>query len=302
MQSQPAGAAAGGPVDWDEHVPLSAACLPGCSLAALALASRGVRGRVCQPATLRWLAALRGVPEGPASEIECLEQLSIAEAVFAMKCTVAFAYGQIDLDPAEWSKVARVAKLLHRHPSLVVSLEAHCGLEAPTRTFAHSYSQRCAQAVGRQLAAHGIGQDRIKSVAYGNSRPLVWTCNSHSTVEGTPNRRVEMFLSRGGFEAPGRRAPWEYAVPPGSPPRERLLASDAEPGEDADGVEPHAIGLEGTAQRVHAHLVMVQNRHGQRVYLSTRLLQRLQGTVGQPGITFGLLEDDPAVDGGTESE
>jgi len=70
--------------------------------------------------------------------------------------------------------------------------------------------------VCRALLDAGVEAERMRIRAWGDSRPLVW---AHGEPAGSANRRVELFISLGDFEAPARRRLCAYAVEPGTAPR-----------------------------------------------------------------------------------
>ena len=69
-----------------------------------------------------------------------------------------------------------------------------------------------AEAGDEQLDASLAG--RLHTAAWGNSRPLVWARGDDA---GAANRRVELYLRHGDFEAPTRRPLVDYARRPGAP-------------------------------------------------------------------------------------
>lgn len=197
---------------WWESVPQlfdTAVFLDAHTIAAASVTCRFVQDHLRNPATLRWIADLRGITR--AAGISCLEHLELAEAVADLECSIAFAYGETKLPKTAQPKVSRFANLMARLDKLTISIEAHCGLEAPSHSFATAFTRSRAEAVSRALVAEGIPQNRIHVKAWGFKRPLVW---AFGEPLGAPNRRVELFISTGGFEVPDRRRPSDYAQPP----------------------------------------------------------------------------------------
>eukprot|EP01047_Picozoa_sp_COSAG01_P037310 COSAG01_NODE_2957_length_6795_cov_8.325119_5_plen_217_part_00 len=202
-----------------EHVDLLnlvAPFLEASAIGALSCTCRFARDNLHDPMQLRWLAELRGLdPEQ--SGISSVEHIHIAEALSSMQTSVAFEYQSVRLVPAALPSVRRVADLLLQHTSLSISVEAHCGLEAPTDAGRH-FTKLRALAVKRAMEQHAHAQGgadfplrgRIITRAWSNTRPLVWATapdrlGSRAADPGAANRRVELFLKHGDFEAPRRR-------------------------------------------------------------------------------------------------
>ena len=83
--------------------------------------------------TLRWLADLRGIPHS----LDNFEQLELAEAMANFKSMIFFNWSDTNLANPDHVSLGVVARALHRHSSLSLSIEAHCSLEGmlhlPTR-------------------------------------------------------------------------------------------------------------------------------------------------------------------------
>mmetsp|Transcript_152593 Transcript_152593/g.292209 ORF Transcript_152593/g.292209 Transcript_152593/m.292209 type:complete len:360 (+) Transcript_152593:52-1131(+) len=220
----------------EEQLDGCAVFLDGRSIAAFAGACSFVHNRLHCEATLRWLIALRGLPKD--AGITCVEHVEIAETMAELEGSIQCRYGQTEMNPAARPKIQRFAALLKKHTSLTVSIEAHCGLEAPSHSFARHFSRRRAESVRQAFMVEGVEESRMKIRAWGFTRPLVW---AHGEPEGSPNRRVELFISTpGGFEAPQRRPLSDYAAPPGAdriPGDARPLANGDEEGEDSSEEE-----------------------------------------------------------------
>ena len=82
---------------------------------------------------LRWLADLRGIPHS----LDNFEQLELAEAMANFKSMIFFNWSDTNLANPDHVSLGVVARALHRHSSLSLSIEAHCSLEGmlhlPTR-------------------------------------------------------------------------------------------------------------------------------------------------------------------------
>eukprot|EP01045_Picozoa_sp_COSAG04_P042746 COSAG04_NODE_13658_length_597_cov_0.674699_1_plen_154_part_10 len=138
-----------------------------------------------------------------------------------LETSIAFGYGSLALVYAALPSVTQVVKMLLRHTALTLSIEAHCGLEAGEQ-YAEHFTRRRALAVRRAMERilEDQGHDpellrgRLVTRAWGNSRPLIW---AHGEEPGARNRRVELYLSHGDWEAPQRRPLADYAREPGAP-------------------------------------------------------------------------------------
>jgi len=201
---------------WDsDEVNIVASHLSPRDLGAFAGCCRTVQSNLRSRATLRWLSELRGLDQSSA-QIASIEHIEIAEVMAEVSSTIAFGWGSMDLDPACLPSLRRVARLLHKHPTLSLSIEAHCGLEArwhmPLAGQAQMYTRRRAEVVRDALmseaaeSGYSIDGARARTRAWGCSRPLVWAFNEgyddrHCDPEASArNRRVELFLRSGALE------------------------------------------------------------------------------------------------------
>ena len=89
---------------------------------------------------LRWLADLRGIPHS----LDNFEQLELAEAMANFKSMIFFNWSDTNLANPDHVSLGVVARALHRHSSLSLSIEAHCSLEGmlhlPTRGTNNTHS------------------------------------------------------------------------------------------------------------------------------------------------------------------
>ena len=87
----------------------------------------------------------------------------------------------------------RLAKLIAEHPEYVhVSVEGHADVVGPDN-FNQKLSEDRARAVMEFLVKQGIAQDRLSSIGYGSTRPLVDTKSEYALLL---NRRVEFTVTR----------------------------------------------------------------------------------------------------------
>jgi len=230
------------------EVNLVAVFLDGPAIAALACC-REIQMNLRSKQTLRWLTDLRGFDP---DRIATLEQLELAEAMSELSSSIFFGWGSFDVEAVSTPSLARIADLLSRHSSLVLMIEAHCGLEArfhmPLPGDARRFTKGRAQVVYSALAevALRIGKPledgRVLTRAWGCSRPLEWAFRPGYFGPGDAeasarNRRVELYLRSNDFEAPRRRRRSEIPLPPGLPPLEDRLEEEgpeaAEAAQDA---------------------------------------------------------------------
>jgi len=77
-----------------------------------------------------------------------------------------------------------------RHPSFTLSVEAHCGLEAP-RMMGFAFARERAESVKAVLVRGGVDADRVLVKSWSQTRPLVWAFGPGA---GDANRRVELYV------------------------------------------------------------------------------------------------------------
>ena len=183
-----------------------------------------------------------------------MAHIEIAEAMADLQTSIAFGYGSIELEDSSLPAIRIVADMLRRHTALEMSIEAHCGLEAQAH-FAEHFTRRRALAVKRAMeemcedsGSAGALQGRLFTRAWGNSRPLIWAHDGGGADTGAKNRRVELYLRHGEFEAPKRRPLSEYARRPGAPAPEEETETDS-----VEEVEKATFGE--FASRPHRNLI-----------------------------------------------
>jgi hypothetical protein len=213
--------------------------------------------------------------------ISSIEHISIAEAMADLQTSIAFDYGSIELADSSLPALRSVTDMLRRHTALEMSIEAHCGLEAQPH-FAQHFTRRRALAVKHAMeqmcedsGVPGALQGRLFTRAWGNSRPLIWAHDGGGVDTGAKNRRVEMYLRHGEFEAPKRRGLSEYARRPGAPlPEAEVEADEVVKSATFDGdvdVEDEEDWGYGLRQQV-----VVQLPDGRQVQMPLQILQQLQ--------------------------
>lgn len=221
------------PILWWERdeVNLVAAMLDCSSLSAFSSTCQTIQDTLKSKETLRWIAALRGLDAS--AGLASIEHIQIAEAMCNCASSIFFGWGSMTVDRSAHPSLQAVAKLLARHSTLSLSIDAHCGLEArfamphpgQARKFTRERGEAVREALMEQAEAVGAPLDasRVHVRAWGCSRPLYW-CFGQPMAEpfdaerAAKNRRVELYLRGRGFEVPKRRLRSEIPTAPGEPP------------------------------------------------------------------------------------
>ena len=252
---------------WErDEVNLVAAMLDGPSLGAFASTCCSMRATLKSRDTLRWIAALRGLDES--SGLSSVEHIDIAESMASCASAIFFGWGSMTVDASAHESLQKVARLLSRHKSLSVSIDAHCGLEAryamplpgQAREFTRDRGEAVREALVQQAVAAGVQLDesRVQVRAWGCSRPLHWCFGQPMSEPFDPeraskNRRVELYLRGDGFEVPKRRRRSEIPRPPGEPPLEDVFEEEeAALAEEGAAADEGAAATEGAAPRAAA--------------------------------------------------
>lgn len=101
---------------------------------------------------------------------------------------VYFEFDRYDVQ-AEYREMLREhAGYLRSRPDLQLRLEGHTD-ERGSREYNIGLGDRRAQAVKRALVLHGVSEDQLQTVSYGEERPAVDESNEEAWAE---NRRVEL--------------------------------------------------------------------------------------------------------------
>ena len=104
------------------------------------------------------------------------------------KRRIYFAFDSNTVDGENRAIVEAQAQYLVAHPQTKVVLEGHTD-ERGTREYNLALGERRAQAVERMLRTLGIAADRIKTVSYGEEKPVA---QDHGESAWQLNRRVEL--------------------------------------------------------------------------------------------------------------
>lgn len=101
---------------------------------------------------------------------------------------VHFEFDSSSVDSESAAIIEAHAKHLANNKSLSVTLEGHAD-ERGTREYNLALGERRAQAVARMMKALGVSGSRIKTVSYGEEKPLAL---EHNESGWRQNRRVEI--------------------------------------------------------------------------------------------------------------
>ena len=189
--------------------------LDAADIARLCQSCRFVPEHIRDVKTIKFLSTMRS--DAVLGNLSTIERLALVESLRECSTCIAFKVFSCDLLEASLPALKRFAALMKRHRSFSVSIEAHCGLEAP-RDAGYIFARERGRNVKIALHACGVEPERLEVISYGNRRPLVWAFGNPSDAKdaGSANRRVELYVRCGdAFEAPRRRPPSEIPLPPG---------------------------------------------------------------------------------------
>ena len=186
--------------------------LDAADIARLCQSCKFVPDHIKDVKTIKFLSTMRS--DAVLGNLSTIERLALVEALRECSTCIDFKVFSCDLLEASLAPLQRFAALMKRHQSFSVSIEAHCGLEAP-RDAGYIFARERGRNVKIALLACGLEPERLQVISYGNRRPLVWAFGNPGDAKdaGGPNRRVELYVrSPDGFEVPARRAADEYAT------------------------------------------------------------------------------------------
>jgi OOP family OmpA-OmpF porin len=101
---------------------------------------------------------------------------------------VNFAFDKADLLPSAYPILEEDVRMLKNRPELQVSIEGHCDIRG-SDAYNMKLSERRADSVYKYLLSQGIAANRMKTVGYGRTRPLVPNTSEENMYK---NRRVEI--------------------------------------------------------------------------------------------------------------
>ncbi|MFV0423593.1 OmpA family protein [Oleidesulfovibrio sp.] len=96
-----------------------------------------------------------------------------------------FDYDKSDLKPGAYHELRRISEVLNRYPQTTIEVGGHTDVRG-SEEYNQRLSERRAQAVTNELLRNGVAAHRIRTVGYGESRPI---SSSHDV-----NRRVEIII------------------------------------------------------------------------------------------------------------
>ncbi len=101
---------------------------------------------------------------------------------------VSFLQGESTITPDSFDELNSIVKYMKENPKVVLQVEGHTDFRGNKRLNLALSSQR-AETVSEYLIAHGIKKKRIKTKAYGGSRPIT---DENTEEAKRQNRRVEV--------------------------------------------------------------------------------------------------------------
>ena len=104
---------------------------------------------------------------------------------------VYFDYDESNLSDDARSKLARNADLLKSQAQFMVTIEGHCD-ERGTNEYNLALGERRANAVRDYLGSLGVAGDRLRTISYGEERPV---CTQHEESCWSQNRRAHMVIT-----------------------------------------------------------------------------------------------------------
>jgi peptidoglycan-associated lipoprotein len=104
---------------------------------------------------------------------------------------VYFDYDQSNLSDETREKLARNAELLRGQPQFSLTIEGHCD-ERGTNEYNLALGEQRANAVRDYLASLGVGGDRMRTISYGEERPV---CTESDESCWSQNRRAHMVVT-----------------------------------------------------------------------------------------------------------
>ena len=151
--------------------------LDAADIARLCQSCRFVPEHIRDVKTIKFLSTMRS--DAVLGNLSTIERLALVESLRECSTCIAFKVFSCDLLEASLAPLQRFAALMQRHRSFSVSIEAHCGLEAP-RDAGYIFARERGRNVKIALLACGLEPERLQVISYGNRRPLVWAFGNPS--------------------------------------------------------------------------------------------------------------------------
>ena len=130
--------------------------------------------------------------EEPAAPVARTE--AVPEEVQEMKqnfIRVNFDYDSYSVNAAARDALAANAKIMSDHPNLTLQVQGHCD-ERGTTEYNMALGSKRADAVRKVLTSQGVAPSRVKTISYGEERPLM---NQATETAWSENRRAEFSIS-----------------------------------------------------------------------------------------------------------
>lgn len=112
---------------------------------------------------------------------------------------VHFEFDSDSLDGPSKTALSKNAELMQRNSGIVIEVQGHAD-ERGTTDYNLALGQRRAAAVNRYLTTVGVAQSRIRTISFGEERPLA---DGSSESVWAKNRRAEFRILSGGGGATG---------------------------------------------------------------------------------------------------
>lgn len=123
-------------------------------------------------------------------ELEELQAVKTERGIVMTLEDVLFSTGKAELQPGAMSTIERLANFLAEYPSKTVLIEGHTD-SVGTDDYNQSLSERRAASVRIALMEENVEPARIKTIGYGESRPIADNTTSAGRLK---NRRVEIVI------------------------------------------------------------------------------------------------------------
>lgn len=103
-----------------------------------------------------------------------------------------FEQGKANITPASYEELNRLMAIMNRYPAMIIQLEGHTDFRG-SKKLNQDLSENRVDAVKDYLVSRGVANSRIKTKAFGGTRPI----NRDSSIASADiNRRVEVRVLR----------------------------------------------------------------------------------------------------------
>ncbi len=97
-----------------------------------------------------------------------------------------FDYDSDQLKPGAYTELRRISEILNKYPQTTIEVGGHTDVRG-SEEYNQALSERRAQSVANELMNNGVMPQRIRTVGYGESRPI--------SSDHAMNRRVEIIIA-----------------------------------------------------------------------------------------------------------